>query len=204
MSDSENGRESPSEDSLEIREPKVGAIYTVNQKEGTANIWVRGTEDHLFGLIQSDDGSQATPTLFDLDSNLDYTGVVVVKCPDSAKFRVAVTNADEDTDACPHVLTEDNSIVVSVHVPYKIQEDISFFLACCRAGFLGTEFRASDAAYENAMTEKLDFAVMHGDQIYADPTKGNLIGEVTDFKGYCKRYRKAWGTSGMTKMMVRS
>eukprot|EP00011_Vannellida_sp_DIVA3-517-6-12_P005551 CAMPEP_0114624144 /NCGR_PEP_ID=MMETSP0168-20121206/10620_1 /TAXON_ID=95228 ORGANISM="Vannella sp., Strain DIVA3 517/6/12" /NCGR_SAMPLE_ID=MMETSP0168 /ASSEMBLY_ACC=CAM_ASM_000044 /LENGTH=440 /DNA_ID=CAMNT_0001835419 /DNA_START=91 /DNA_END=1410 /DNA_ORIENTATION=- len=197
----DSGRESESEVDLELKEPKVGPIYTYNQEKSTANIWLRGSRNYPFGFVQKK-GSTADEDTHRIvfSPTFDYTGVVEVSIAETTEF-VSFISTHGDLDETVEI-DEDNSTTFTVRFVEKEKSGISFFLASCRTGFLGMEFRRSDAAYKYALrvAPTMDLAIMHGDQIYADPVKNNPVGEVVDFDGYCGRYRKAFTTDGIARL----
>lgn len=201
--DDDSGRESASEEDVEVKTPRVGPIYTVDQEKGTANIWLRGSKNATFGVVKKKGSMDPKDThVFALSPELDFTGVTEVELTETTEFICYVASHDTTADEVIVELDEDNSVTVTIRAIDKSQTGISFFLASCRTGFLGMEFRRSDSAYKYALrvAPTLDFSVMHGDQIYADPVKNSPYGEAFTFDEYCSRYRKAFTTDGITKL----
>ena len=202
----DSGRESESEVEIEVKAPRVGPIYTVDQEKATANVWLRGSKNATFGYVKKKGSLDPKDShVFALSPELDFTGVAVVDAAETAEFLCFVASHDNALDCEDIELNEDNSVTFTIRAVNKEQSGISFFLASCRTGFLGMEFRRSDSAYKYALrvAPTLDFSVMHGDQIYADPVKNSPVGEAFTFKEYCSRYKKAFTTKGIARMFVR-
>lgn len=202
---SDSGRESESEEEVEVKVPRVGPIYTFDQEKATANVWLRGSKNSTFGFVQKKGSLDPKDThVLALSAELDYTGVAQVAVAETAEFVCFVASHATALEDAEVDLDEDNSVTFTIRAVDKAQTGISFFLASCRTGFLGMEFRRSDSAYKYALrvAPTLDFSVMHGDQIYADPVKNSLVGEAFTFPEYCSRYKKAFTTSGITKLFV--
>lgn len=192
--------------------------------ETATKVWLRGEESNdsskprCYGLLDVYDGDSnliqsRNCRLFD---HFDYTGVFRVDGLNPAtSYKIQVGTNYLSTDDPEPVLDNPVSGPLVGNGPEATGEfqtsqgtdarRLRFVFGSCRYLFWLTNARQGDKAFRTILSQHeeapLDFVLMVGDQVYADPL--NILGQSKELSQFQAKYREYFGQHYIRKMMAR-